>query len=134
MHEIAVATVGPVITTDGAFRTVSEVPFRAGGALVSLIHWAVDKKRSGLPFYPYLVLTNEELMLLEFRFGAEAKLKRVVGRWPLRAVRIIETSPEQWRLTLVLPSGRRPVKLEGLFRSAAEKAVLWVLKEVASGL
>ncbi len=133
MREIAATRVGSVVTA-GAFRTVIDVPVRVtkGGALVSILQWAILKRRSALPSYPYVVLTTDELVLLEFRFGAKTELKRVVGRWPLRTIRIIEALPEQWRATLVLPSASSPTKLEGLFRSAAEDAVVRQLQQLAS--
>ncbi len=134
MQEIAATRVGPVVTA-GAFRIVIDTPVRLtiAGTLVSLAHWAVLKKRSALPSYPYLVLTTDELVLLEFRFGAKTKLKRVVGRWPIAAIRIIEALPERWRTTLVLPSISTPAKLEGLFHSSAERAVVSQLEQLASG-
>ncbi len=133
MREIAATKVGPVVTA-GAFRTVIDTPVRVtiGGALVSIVHWAILKKRSGLPSYPYVVLTTDEIWLLEFRFGTKTELKRVVGRWPLRAIRIIEALPDLSRATLLLPSNTTPAKLEGLFHSAAEKAVVCQLQQLVS--
>jgi len=133
MREIAATRVGPVVTA-GAFRTVVDVPvrFTIAGAIVSIVHWTMLKKRSALPSYPYVVLTTDELVVLEFRFGAKTVLKRVVGRWPLRTIRIIEALPERWRATLVLPSTSSPTKLEGLFHSAAEDAVVRQLQQLAS--
>ncbi len=133
MREIATTRVGPVVTA-GAFRTVIDAPVRGttAGALVSILHWAILKRRSALPSYPYVALTKDEIWLLEFRFGTGTKLKRVVGRWQLRAIRITEALPELSRVTLLLPSTTTPAKLEGLFHSAAEKAVVGQLQQLAS--
>ncbi len=133
MRQIATTGVGPLVTS-GAFRTVIDTPVRVtiGGALVALVRSAMIKGRSPLPSYPYMVLTTDELILLEFRFGARTELKRVVGRWPLRAIRVIEALPRRQRASLLLPSIDTPVNLEGLFHSAAEEEVVCQLQQLAS--
>jgi hypothetical protein len=85
-----------------AFRTVAEVEPLGGLAavLVTFAQWLWTKKRSRLPAYPFVVLTNDELIVLEFVFGTTLRMKRVVGRWRNDQVGVVEASPERRRVKL----------------------------------
>ena len=129
MRDVAQGVVHKPFVASAAFRTVADVKPLGGlpGVVVALAGWVWIKKRSRLPAYPFVVLTQDELLVLEFVFGTTLHLKRVVGRWPYDQVCVVEASPERRKATLVLPASRWPVELEGAFGSGAEREVIAAL-------
>ena len=134
MRQLAERTLGVSCLAAGAFRTVAEVEPRGGlaSAFVAFGWWAWIKTRSRLPLYPYVVVTEDELIVVEFVFGPRLRMRRIVGRWPRSEVRVLEASPEQRRAKVVLPPSRLPVELEGVFRTAAEREVVSRLHQLST--
>lgn len=126
MRQAAHRVVHDPFVASAAFRTVADVePLGGlGGVLVTFVRWVWIKKRPRLPAYPFVVLTDRELIVLEFIFGTTLGMKRVVGRWHNEQVRVVEASPEHRRVKLVLPLSRSTVELEGASGSDAEREVV----------
>ena len=126
MREVAQRVVHEPFLASAAFRTVAEVEPLGGlaGILITFARWAWIKNRSRLPAYPFVVVTSDELVVLEFIFATTLRMKRVMGRWRHDQVRLVEASTERRRITLLLPSSRSPVELEGAFGSDAERDVV----------
>ena len=126
MRQVAQASLGVPFLASGVFRTVPDVKRLAGvpGAVVIAAQWAWIKKRSRLPAYPYVVVTDHEVIVLEFLFGSTLRMRRIVGRWPKSDVRVLHASPEHRLMTLVLPLSRSPVELEGAYHSDGEREVV----------
>ncbi|HEX3542152.1 MAG TPA: hypothetical protein VHT75_17095 [Acidimicrobiales bacterium] len=126
MRQVAERTVGGPILAAGSFRTVADVePFGGSvGALLAVGQWVWIKKRTRLPPYPFVVVTESEVIVLEFRFGSTLQMRRVVGRWPKRDIRVIGATPECWRAAVILPLNRFPVELEGAFHTDSERDVI----------
>jgi hypothetical protein len=122
MRRLAERTLGTPIVAAGAFHTVADVgpPGAIGVSLVKLGQWAWIKRRSRLPPYPFIVVTDDELIVFEFRFGSTLRLRRVVGRWPKSDIRVVKVSPDRRQATIVLPLSQSPVELEGAFHTEAE--------------
>jgi hypothetical protein len=132
MREVAQRVVRDPFIASASFRTVAEVEPLGGlaGVLLTFGQWVWIKKRSRLPAYPFVVLTNTELIVLEFIFGATLRMKRVVGRWRIDQVSVVDASPERRRAKLVLPLSRSPVEIEGAFGSDAEHEVVSRLRQL----
>ena len=126
MRDAAHRVVHDPFLASAAFRTVADIEPLGGlaGVLVTFARWVWIKKRSRLPAYPFVVLTDRELIVLEFVFGTTLRMKRVVGRWHNEQVRVVEASPEHRRVKLILPLSRSAVELEGAFGSDAEREVV----------
>jgi len=125
MRRLASAVAGGSLEAGAAFRTVGPIPGNpsVGEILSGLARRAIARHRTSFPAYPYVVLTNDEIVVLDFRFD---RAIRVVGaaRWPVSSIQVLEAEPELRRLVLRLPSHDAQVVLEGLFRSPAERDVV----------
>lgn len=144
MYQMAKAVVGPTLEAAATFRVIVDpeknrpIPVSRPEAMAliglgKLVSWAMARKRSGLPAYAYVALTSDEMIVLEFRFGSTLQLKRLVGRWPLREIRVSKATSHRRHLCLTLPSSKAPVHLEGVFHGDAERVVIDRLTELATG-
>lgn len=136
MRQLAHRTLGVPIVAAGSFRTIAEVePLGSlAGALLSFGQWAWLRKRSRLPLYPFVIITGDELIVLEFRFGSTLSMKRVVGRWSKRDVRVLDASPDHRRAKVVTPLSPSPIEVEGAFGSDDERDVVSQLREMSTGV
>jgi hypothetical protein len=84
-----------------------------GGALIGImitgITWFLPRRRSHLPAYSYLAVTDADLHILELAYGSTTTVRRSLGQWPIASLNA-EPLDNPWSVRVRL--GGRTVELE----------------------